>query len=163
MKKREYLFKVFRSRKAYFLIYLMNLIIIFLLIFLFFNGYNIEKFQILISTVFILFSIVFIEIHRIKDWWAITNSSFVQSLSILNKNVREVDFSSISDLDLEQPFLKRILNYGDVNVRLFLNETSIKIKNISKPREFMEKLQDTMFANRRNNSKEEIKNPINRR
>jgi uncharacterized membrane protein YdbT with pleckstrin-like domain len=141
----------------------MNLIIIFLLIFLFFNGYNIEKFQILISTVFILFSIVFIEIHRIKDWWAITNSSFVQSLSILNKNVREVDFSSISDLDLEQPFLKRILNYGDVNVRLFLNETSIKIKNISKPREFMEKLQDTMFANRRNNSKEEIKNPINRR
>ena len=73
----------------------------------------------------------------------------IQSTGIFNKNVREIDFSSISDLDLDQSFFKRFLNYGNVNVRLFLNETSIKIHDISNPEEFIETLQRLISMNRR--------------
>ena len=148
MPKREYLIRVRRSRKTYFLIYLMVLFILFYLGYLHYNGNTPSKTALIVSGIFILLSIKIIELHRFKDWWAVTDSSLIQSKGILDKNVREIDFSSISDLDVDQPFFKRILNYGDVNVRLFLNETSIKIVNINKPRRFITELQKIMSANR---------------
>jgi hypothetical protein len=148
MQKRKYLIRVKRSRKTYLLIYLMNLIIISLWGYLYYNGHALNRIALIISAIFIFLTIKFTELHRFKDWWGVTESSLVQSTGIFNKNVREVDFSSISDLDLDQPFFKRILNYGDINVRLFLNETSIKIKNITKPRAFIEELQRIISMNR---------------
>lgn len=163
MAKRKYLLKVRRSRKAYIPIYLMNLFIIFLLIFLNAKGYTIERSTLIFSIVFVILCVKITEIHRIRDWWAITDSSFIQSTGIFNKNVREVDFSSISDLDLDQHLLKRIFRYGDVNVRLFLNETSIKIKSINKPGEFIEELQKVMSKNRKENSQGDIKSSMKRK
>lgn len=148
MQNRKYLLKVRRSRKTYFLLYLMVISIISLICYLYYNGNPINSFALIISFLFIIFIIKFIELHRFKDWWAITNTSIIQSTGIFNKNVRDIDFSSISDLDLDQPFFKRILNYGNVNVRLFLNETSIKITDINKPEEFIEELQRIISMNR---------------
>ncbi len=75
---------------------------------IYFNGVGltVPKFVLIISISFIFLLIKFTEIYRIKDWWGITNSGFVQSLGLLNKNVREVGFSSISDMDVHKPFLK---------------------------------------------------------
>jgi len=148
MQKRKYLLKVRRSRKTYFLLYLMVISIMGLIWYLYHNGNPLNPFALIISFLFIIFIIKFTELHRFKDWWAITNASIIQSTGIFNKNVRDIDFSSISDLDLDQPFFKRILNYGNVNVRLFLNETSIKITDINKPEEFIEELQRIISMNR---------------
>ena len=148
MQKGRYLVKVKRSRKSYFLVYLMVGIVLFLLSYLYFNGNPPTKVAWIISIAFIYFAIKFTEIHRFKDWWAITDNSLVQSTGIFNKNVGEIDFSSISDLDLDQSFFKRFLNYGNVNVRLFLNETSINIADINKPEEFIEELQRIISMNR---------------
>jgi hypothetical protein len=148
MQKRRYLIKVKRSRKTYLLIYLMILAIIFSLSYLYYNGKTPAQIALIISGLFILFSIKLTELHRFKDWWAITDSSLVQSTGIFNKNIREIGFSSISDLDLDQLFFKRLLNYGDINVRLFLNETSIKIVGINKPRGFIEELQRIRSMNK---------------
>lgn len=151
MKKREYLIKVRRSRKTYLLIYLMILSIIFLLGYIYYNGETPARIALIISGLFVLFAFKFTELHRFKDWWAITATSLIQSTGIFNKNVREIDFSSISDLDLDQSFFKRLLNYGNVNVRLFLNETSIKIVDINKPGEFIEELQRIISMTRKKN------------
>jgi membrane protein YdbS with pleckstrin-like domain len=148
MQKRKYLLKVRRSRKTYFLLYLMIVLIISLIGYLYYEGYSISSFALIISFLFIFLIIKFTELHRFKDWWAITPTSIIQSTGIFNKNVRDIDFSSISDLDLDQSFFKRILNYGNVNVRLFLNETSIKIIDINKPEEFIEELQRIISMNR---------------
>ena len=148
MQKRKYLLKVRRSRKTYLLLYLMVLSILSLIGYLYYKSYSLSSFALIISLVFIFLIIKFTELHRFRDWWAITNSSIIQSTGIFNKNVREIDFSSISDLDLDQSFFKRILNYGNVNVRLFLNETSIKIISINKPGEFIEELQRIISMNR---------------
>jgi len=148
MKKREYLIKVKKSRKSYFLLYLMVIFILSLIGYLFYKGYSINKLALIISFVFAFLILKFTEIDRFKDWWAITESSLVQSKGIFNKNVREIDFSSISDLDLDQTFFKRILNYGNINVRLFLNETSIKIVDITRPKEFIEEFQKIVSNNK---------------
>lgn len=150
MQKKNFLLKVKRSRRSYFLIYLMILIIIGVLIYLRKIGLTIPTITLVISIGFILFLIKSIEVHRMKDWWAITNSALIQSLGLLNKNVREVGFSSISDMDVSKPFFKRFLNYGDVHVRLFLNETSINIKDISNPEQFVEDFQIIISQNRKN-------------
>jgi uncharacterized membrane protein YdbT with pleckstrin-like domain len=152
MKKRTYLMKIRRSRKKYLLFYGMVFAILFLLVYLIFKNYLLNKLTLITAFAFILLVYSFTELHRIKDWWAITDSSLVQSLGIFSKNVREIDFSSISDLDLDQSLFKRILNYGNVNVRLFLNETSIKINDVNKPGEFIEKLQKIISKNRRERS-----------
>lgn len=144
MTKRKYLIKVKRSRKTYLVLYLMIIAIFGLLIYIKNKGYEINQIPLIIAIAFAFFVIKFTELHRFKDWWAVTDKSLIQSTGIFNKNVREVDFSSISDLDLDQPFFKRIINYGDVNVRLFLNETSIKIKDINRPMDFIEDLQEIM-------------------
>lgn len=148
MGKREYIVKIKRSRKMYLLIYLMNLAIILFLVYLFYKEYTLNKKAIIISIIFIIVIIKITEIHRFRNWWAITEHSLIQSTGILNKNVREVDFSSISDIDLDQPLFKRMFDYGNVNVRLFLNETSINIENINKPESFMEKLQELIVKNK---------------
>jgi len=112
-------------------------------------NYSITPKVLILSSLFIFFLLSYTEYHRIKDWWAITDHSLVQSRGLLSKNVREIDFSSISDLDVDQPILKRILNFGNVNVRLFLNETSISITDINQPEDFIKELQSIISLNKR--------------
>jgi hypothetical protein len=141
MGRGNYLIKVRRSRKSYLEIYLMILIIIGTIVYLYQTRGIFSKYALWIALFFILILVKSTELHRIKDWWGITNSSIVQSTGLLSKNLREVDFNSISDLDLNQSLFKRILNYGDVNVRLFLNETSFTVKDINSPEDFIKQLQ----------------------
>ncbi len=147
-KKSRYLVKVYRSRSSYFFIYMMIITLLSSLGYSYYIGKHPSKIAFMLSGIFTIIAIYSTEIHRVREWWAITETSLVHSVSIFNKNVREVDFSSISDLDLDQPFIKRILNHGTVNVRLFLNETSIKIINIDEPAKFIEFLQKTMAKSR---------------
>jgi uncharacterized membrane protein YdbT with pleckstrin-like domain len=150
MAKKKLLLKVRCSRKKFIPYYLMVLILSFLLINLVIIKKNpISKFAWITSIIFIVMGIKLPEYHRLKDWWGATETSLIQNLGIFDKNVREIDFSSISDLDLEQPLFKRILNYGNVNVRLFLNETSISIKNINNPGQFIERLQEIISKHRK--------------
>lgn len=150
MKKNSFLIKVRSSRKSYFSMYLMALIVIGILFYLYLNDYEINTLSLIVSGLFVLFCIKYVEYLVLSDWWAITNSSIIQSKGIFNKNVREVDFSSISDLDIEQPFIKRIFGYGNVHIRLFLNETCITVKEINNPERFMELLQKKITKKRGN-------------
>ncbi|MBU1246170.1 MAG: PH domain-containing protein [Nanoarchaeota archaeon] len=152
MQKKNFLLKVRRTRRSYFLVYFMILIIIGVLIYFNINGLAIPTFTLVISIGFIILLVKFTEIHRMRHWWAITDSTLIQSVGLLNKNMREVSFSSISDVGINKPLFKRLLNYGDVTVRIFLNETSIKIKNISNPERFVENFQSIISQDRKNNA-----------
>lgn len=141
MKNTKILLKVRRSRKSYFLIYFLILAIIGFLAYSKVIGLAVSSLALILSVSFIFLLIKFTEVHRMKDWWAITDSVLIQSLSLLNKNIREIAFSSISDIEIDQPLFKRFLNYGDVNVRLFLSEKPIRISNINNPEGFVEDFQ----------------------
>ena len=150
MVKKDFLLKVRVSRKRYLSLYIFAILIFLLIIYLtLFLKYNLSKTSWTLSISYLLFTIALIEYEILQDWWGVTETSLVQSLGLFNKNVRQVDFSSISDLDLNQPLFKRILNYGNVNVRLFLNETSISIKDINNPNKFIEDLQKIIAKSRK--------------
>ncbi len=55
------------------------------------------------------------------------------------KNVTKIDFLKVSDLEIDQPLLQRLLGYGTVNVRVFSKYPPVK--NINKPQKFLEELQ----------------------
>ena len=129
MRNKKYLVQVRRSRKAYLPAYLMAVIVIFSLSYVYYSGASISYSVLIISGAFIISAIKFPEFYRIQDWWAIT------------ENVKEISFEAISDIRLSQSLLKRFMNCGDVDVRAYSIETSIKIDNIDKPGEFIEKLQ----------------------
>lgn len=142
--KDKLLLKVRTSRKAYSWGYTLIFAIFGSLIYLYAIGIKFDLNVYIFSSIFSLGLLKVIEIHRIRTWWGVTRNSLIQSTGILNKNIREVSFSSISDLDLDKPLIKRFMNYGDVNVRLFLNETSIHVRGINSPEKFIAFLQETM-------------------
>lgn len=146
--KERYLIKVRRSRKRYVLFYFMAFCVLGVLIYFMFNDYKINPVVLILSLLYVALTVKLTELHRVKDWWAITDHSLVQSTGIFNKNIREVDFSSISDLDLEKPLFKRIFNYGNVNVRLFLNDSAVKILDINRPEEFVKDLENLISVYR---------------
>ena len=144
MKKEQILLRVWRSRKSYLFYYFIIFLVIGILGYFYYLQVEISSTVLIIAIVVVILLVKIIEIHRIRNWWAITESSFVESKGILNKNVRELDFTSISDIDLNQGFFKRLLGYGTINVRRFLNETSIVINNINRPERFLNILQDAI-------------------
>jgi membrane protein YdbS with pleckstrin-like domain len=148
-KSKNYLLKVKKSRKSYLFIYFLAIIVLFSLFYLNREGYEITSSVLVASLVFIVGIFFVTEVLHRREWWAITETALIHSISILNKNVREVGFSSISDMDLDKPLYKRFLGYGNVNIRIFLNETTIRVKNINSPEKFIKLLQDLISKNRR--------------
>ncbi|MCR4327830.1 MAG: PH domain-containing protein [Nanoarchaeota archaeon] len=148
MKKEQILLKVWTSRKAYLFYYFLILLLIGVLGYFYFKGIELSTNLWIIAIVLILFLIKFIEIHRIRNWWAITDMALIESKGIVNKNIREIDFTSISDIDLDQWLYKRILGYGTINIRRFMNEASISVKNINNPERFLNIVQDAIRLNK---------------
>jgi len=139
MEKEKYLFKVKKSRKIYLWVYLLILIIVGSLIYFYSIGYNIDNFVLIPSMIFIFLIIVITEFNHMGEWWAVTKTQLVKGKGIFNRNVGSIDFLKISDLEIDQPFYKILLNYGTINVRVF--SKYMPIKNINSPGKFLGKLQ----------------------
>jgi len=154
MRKEQILLKVFKSRKSHIFYYLMIIVILGIVSFLYFSRGTVDLKILIASVVFIVFLLEFVEIDIVRNWWAITDSFLIESRSILNKNVREIEFHSIADIDLDQPLFKRILGYGTVNIRKFLNEKSITIEDIDRPEVFINILQDAIQRKKENGRKQ---------
>lgn len=145
MQKEKILLKVHRSRKLYLIFYLLILASFFCLGYSFYKQKLIDE-QFLLIFLGILFLVIFItEIHRIRDWWAITDNSFIESQGIFSKTIREINFQSIADIALDQSFLKRLLDYGTVELRKLMEERSIIIPNINRPERFINILRDAII------------------
>ena len=140
--------KVRTSRKAYFLVYDMILILIIAVIFIKTSGRELNKSAFEAVLVFSAVLIIFIEVHRFATFYEITSSSLVHSQGIFSRAIRKVDLTSISDADSKQTAWQRMLNYGDVHARLFSAETELSVKNINNPEKFVDFLEKKMNEKR---------------
>jgi uncharacterized membrane protein YdbT with pleckstrin-like domain len=150
MLKEKILLKVHRSRKPYMIYYVMILALLGYIGYSYYMNNPVSNKFLIISFISILLIIKLTEIHRIRDWWAITEGSFIESKSILNRNIREIDFHTIADISLDQPLFKRIFNYGTVEIRKLIEEKSIVIPNINKPEKFINILRDAIMRDTKN-------------
>jgi len=122
----------------------MIFVILIINAFLYYTNKTMDLRVLIISVVFIVIVIWFIEVNIARNWWAITDTFLIESKSILNKNVREIDFNSIADIDLDQPLYKRFLGYGTIYIRKILNEKSITIEDVDDPVRFINILQEAI-------------------
>ena len=130
--------RVRTSRKAYFFIYLMIFILITTVIFIKISGKELNKLVFEAVLVFSAILIFFIEIHRFRIFYEITDISLVHSKGIFARTTRKVDLSSVSDADSKQTAWQRLLNYGDVDARMFSKDSTLSIKNINAPEKICE-------------------------
>ena len=140
--------KVRTSRKAYFFIYLMIFILITTVVFIKISGEELNKLALEAVLVFSVILISFIELHRFRVFYGVTDISLVHSKGIFAKTTRKVDLSSISDADSKQTAWQRLLNYGNVDARMFSKDSTLQIKNINAPEKFANFLEEKMNEKR---------------
>ncbi|MEX0932960.1 MAG: PH domain-containing protein [Candidatus Pacearchaeota archaeon] len=142
MKEEVKVMRVRHSRKKYFFIYSMVVVLFVMLFFASISGKEISSFAFKSVIAFSIIAVLTIEIHRFSSFFEINPSSIVFSNGIINKNTRKFNLGSISDADSDQHIFGRIFNYGDVNVHLFEHINSIK--GIDNPDRFLNFLIYTM-------------------
>jgi len=136
------------SRKLYIPYYVMVLILLGFISYIKYNDLAINDYAFWGAVIFSFFVIKFVEIHRLSDSYEIHHDVLVHSQGIFNKKIKSVDFFAISDLDVTQNILQRILNFGDVNVRLFSKDSTTYIKNITNPKKFARVLEENISKRR---------------
>ncbi len=137
------------SRKLYFPIYFMVIILVLAVIIIKFNELPLNKTAFFAVIIFIILALKATEIHRLKHKYEIKPPSLIHIEGYFSKIARRVDLFAISDVDASQTSWQRLLGYGDVNVRLFSKESTTQIKNINHPNEFAEFLEKKMFEQRK--------------
>lgn len=137
-------FSVRGSRKLYIPIYLMAIFLIAVIVIIKIKGLDLNKGVMILVALFVFVSIKMTELHRLNHKYTIKSPSLIHTEGILNKNSRRVDLFAISDVDVVQSLWQRILNFGDVGVRLFSAESLTPIKHINQPTKFAETLEREM-------------------
>ena len=92
--------------------------------------------------------ILFTEFHRITNAYEIDSNAVVHIHGIFTKVTRRADLLAISDADVSQNPWQRVLGYGDVSVRAFSKDSTMWIKDIDNPKEFVEFLEMKMNKKR---------------
>ena len=151
-KTKKYFMKVSNSRKIYLPIYFMILVLIAVVVFIKYNDMNLSTPVLILVGLFIFFAIKVTELHRWSNSYAITKDSFVHIKGILNRRTRSMDFLAISDFELKQNVWQRLLNYGDVSVRLYSGESDNPAKNINNPKKFADCLEKMIHIKRKESS-----------
>tara|TARA_Y100000034_G_scaffold52866_1_gene64961 strand:- start:1005 stop:1475 length:471 start_codon:yes stop_codon:yes gene_type:complete len=148
MPKSEKVMRVRNSRKSYFPIYLMIFILVLTITIIKISGKELNKFALEAVLAFSAALIIFTEIHRLSTFYEINESSLIHSHGIFSRVTRKVDLTAISDADSKQTAWQRMLNYGDVDARLFSADSTLPIKNINNPEEFTNFLEERMNEKR---------------
>lgn len=141
------------SRKVYIPYYAMVLAILILFGILYLSEVSVTHVQLIVAIVFIIIILKITEVHRFGLLYEINPDSLVQTIGILNKKIKRVDYFAISDLDITQNFWQRIWGYGNVNVRLFSKDSTTTIENVNSPKKIAEFLEDSIAVKRKGGKK----------
>lgn len=138
--------KIKSTRKVYIPFYFMIIIILGFIFFIKITGRELNKTALILMIVFIVLILKLTEIHRFSNSYEIGDSSLICSKGILTKNIKRIDYFAISDINVHQGLLQRLLGFGDVIVSLFSFDEATKIKNINNPEELALKIEKAAIA-----------------
>ena len=148
-KKKMKSLKIRNSRKIYFPIYLMVILLITLIISIKLLGLNLNILAFGGAAIFALISFGATEIHRLGRAYQITPNFLEHTQGYLSKRIKKISLASISDVDLKQTLWQRIIKFGDVHVHLFSEGSLVHVKGINKPHEFIEYLEEMISLRKR--------------
>lgn len=136
------------SRKLYIPLYVMLTILFGTIAFIQFSGRDLNFMAVQATLIFTFFLFVTTELHRLGNLYEIHPSSLVHVKGILKKITRRTDLSAVSDADISQNLWQMMLGYGNVSVRVFSQDSAMRVRNISKPAVFVNFLETNMHKKR---------------
>ena len=145
-------------RRAYFLIYLLVISIIFFLITTWVKEIPTPPYILLLAIFTCFMLIKTTELHRFRENCVITSDSVTVNKGIFSVKSKRVDHVAISEVVVYQNLLQRIINVGDINIFAFSNEkTQLNITNLDNPRKIADLIEYHMM-NAKVGKKEENEN-----
>ncbi len=89
-------------------------------------------------------AIIWAEGYRMLYKYTITKSKILINYGLLRRTRRYIYINSISDLDVKQTRIERLLNYGTIHLRATSGESSLELTNIGNPHQIMELVEQQM-------------------
>ncbi len=131
-----------KSRRAFFLEYGCAIFLISLFIFLYVKDVKINPFLTYFMVGLTVFSVGSAEISRLVHRCKITPSKIVIINGLIGQSKKHIYLSGISDVDVRQGILARLLNYGKIHIKSMSGESSLEIKDVSNPGKKMERIEN---------------------
>lgn len=145
MSKKQSSRRIIRSsRKGYIPYYFMILVLLGVLAFIKLNNLPLNKNAFIASIVFMVLIIKLTEVHRYTHHYDITPTSLEKVEGFIFRKVKRMNYGSISQLHLTQSPWDKFLNIGTVEISQFSDTIRTEIKNINKPREFLDAISEMM-------------------
>jgi membrane protein YdbS with pleckstrin-like domain len=132
------------SRKSYIPFYLMIVAVIIILLFIVLTGRPLPRNNLIAAILFIVVIIKLTEVHRLTHHYDITPHSLEKIEGIFLRRIKRMNYGSISQLHLSQNPWEKMLSIGSVEIAQFSETVRTEIKNINKPKEFLNAVSQMM-------------------
>jgi uncharacterized membrane protein YdbT with pleckstrin-like domain len=129
------LYNVSGSRKLYILHYIVSIALFVIVLFLAVVG-SVSVWFAPVCAFLVFATWVVTEVHRAYDKYEVNKRTVVHTSGIFRKHSRRIDLFAISDVIVRQTFYQRMMDFGDIHIRLFSLETENVLKNLDNPRRF---------------------------
>lgn len=146
-KKGEYM-RARISRRHFLPLYLMILALFGIIVYFYWTGREINQTAVILAAIFSIILIKKIELERFSTYYEINPDNLKEVSGILSKKVKNVSYHSISDVCVSQTPWQRLLNYGNVRVKMFAEDATSIIKDIPHPEDFVDFMGQTMNKKR---------------
>lgn len=139
--KSEFL-RIRTSRKLYIPFYAMSVVLLIFLAYIKFSGRPLSDFSVKLVIAFVILVFIVTEIHRLGNLYEINERSVVHTNGYFSTVSKRVEFGAISDIDILQGPWQRIMKFG--HITLFKFSEGPTLKNINRPKDFVDYLQNKM-------------------
>ncbi len=146
---RNFVFRLRTSRKYYFPVYFMMLVLSIVVVYLMMTGKPIHEYALIGFVFFIVVCFIATELHRVLSYYEITSTHIARSRGIFAKDITRIYLSSVTDLVLKQSVWQRIFNFGTIKVHRFTEGAIFEIKNINNPKYYLNKAEKGLNRSRR--------------
>lgn len=89
-----------------------------------------------------LVSIGSAEVSRLLHRCKMTPSKLVIIDGLIKQNKKHIYLKAISDINIKQKALHRLLNYGKIHIKTMSGESSLEIKGVANPGRRMEEIEE---------------------
>jgi len=124
------------ARKAFLHIYVLASLAILTTLFLFILGKPTPLWMWIVSIIVLIMGVKIPELERFTTQYTISPDAVVVQTGIFTKRRQYITMNNIIDVTLDQSVWQRMLNYGDLSVHTF-NDDTINIGSINNPKEIL--------------------------
>jgi uncharacterized membrane protein YdbT with pleckstrin-like domain len=150
-KKEDTLMVLNPSRRSFLLEYCCGIFLVGLLSFFIYKKIDLNTKLTYFVFGLALFSIGSAEISRLLHRCRVTHSKLVIIDGMIKLSKKHIYIKAISDINIKQKVIQRLLNYGVIHIKTMSGESSLEIKNVANPGKRMEEIEEIIekYKNRK--------------